>query len=579
MNAVPATPRTTVELQGMRWILQPPLVSQIRNPQVVRTTTLLDGSISLAFTGYQSTENPRLSRVNKKDIEDINEEEFVAPCFFDYPEIWDTLGEPSGRIPQGLPGGTWYEFYRTGSEQNDDQQNSDTNWVSETSQLTTDIANLNIQQNTEAAEGQEAAHVHTEQIVEQLEYPIFRKLVQSLSKEKAFTSTSDSAISNYRQPNEPLMGQINYPPAQGTTPQFIDNGPYKGKFKGKALDHQAWTLPSAQQTTGAMLVLPEDIGDKECGWRSQVYVGDTMKNCPHKWEENKTVSETKMTACPSCPKYYLGKAIPYKETQLIPPYQKQEKIIRELLDYTQHLQSSIIKQKGKTIMIEDNDDEDHTSDKEFVPFLPGKEEVTKVTFEFLKIRRLTETAKIPERQTWGAVGYNLFLDEAIQIPARDRRLVKTGISLEFSEGHYARVAARSGASVRLKLDVGVGVIDADYLGEIQILLINNSDSMISLKAGDSVAQSILEKIITPQIEEVATLTPTQRNTGAFGSTNDNSNEKESFSTYKLTIYFVTCRRYVIAASLPRRVAASPPRRLAASLPRRLDPISVADASR
>ncbi|KAG6513765.1 hypothetical protein ZIOFF_024102 [Zingiber officinale] len=97
MNAVPATPRTTVELQGMRWILQPPLVSQIRNPQVVRTTTLLDGSISLAFTGYQSTENPRLSRVNKKDIEDINEEEFVAPCFFDYPEIWDTLGEPSGR--------------------------------------------------------------------------------------------------------------------------------------------------------------------------------------------------------------------------------------------------------------------------------------------------------------------------------------------------------------------------------------------------------------------------------------------------------------------------------------------------
>ncbi|KAG6523809.1 hypothetical protein ZIOFF_013696 [Zingiber officinale] len=260
------------------------------------------------------------------------------------------------RIPQGIPGGTWYEFYGTDSEQNDEQQNDEqqnsdaNNWVSETSQLTTEISNLNIHQNTEPMEEQEAAHVQTEQILEQLEYPIFRKLVQNSSKEKAFASTSDSAISHYRQPNEPLMGQINYPPAQGTTPQFTDNGPYKGKFKGKALDHQAWTLPSAQQTTGAMLVLPEDIG-KEVG----------------------------------------------------------------------------------------------------------------ATFEFLKIRRLTETAKIPERRTKGAAGFDIFLDEAVNIPARDRKLVKTGICLEFPEGHYARLAVRSGASSQLKLDVGAGVIDAPDL--------------------------------------------------------------------------------------------------------------------
>ncbi|XP_074557517.1 uncharacterized protein LOC141813446 [Curcuma longa] len=95
IHVVPATPRTTQELQGMRWILQPPAVSQIRNPQAVRTTNLLDGSIALAFTGYQSTGNPRPRRVNELDIEDTSEqaqeEEFAAVCFaeFAYPSIWD----------------------------------------------------------------------------------------------------------------------------------------------------------------------------------------------------------------------------------------------------------------------------------------------------------------------------------------------------------------------------------------------------------------------------------------------------------------------------------------------------------
>ncbi|KAG6472226.1 hypothetical protein ZIOFF_069685 [Zingiber officinale] len=380
INAVPTTPRTTTELQGMRWILQPPLISQIRNPQAIRTTTLMDGSISLAITGYQSTGNPKPSKFNEKDIEDINDEEF-AGVFISFQEEyglpdtndrWDTLGEPSGkynyyvnyaapptapfipatkpswgdeedndcedievvlpsiwedtpweedpnldpndlapnteeyedeedgpetyflglqdqetdyphveqieaqlqpplsngwytpeqnmiieefldRIPQGMPEGIWYEVYEMDPEQQEDQQNM----VSDTSQLTDDITNLTIHQELEE---QEVAHVNTEQLMEQLEYPMLRKLIQSTSKEKAFASTSDSAISNYKQPNEPLMGQINYPPAEETTPQFPDNGPYKGKFKGRAMDHQTWTIPSTQQTTGAMLVLPKDIG-------------------------------------------------------------------------------------------------------------------------------------------------------------------------------------------------------------------------------------------------------------------------------------------------------------------------------
>ncbi|KAG6493037.1 hypothetical protein ZIOFF_048010 [Zingiber officinale] len=274
-------------------------------------------------------------------------------------------------------------------------------WVSETSQLTDDIANLNISQDIEE---QEAAHVNTTQLqaLEQLEYPILRRLMQN-TKEKAFTSTSDSAISNYKQPNEPLMGQINYPPAQGTTPQFPDNGQYKGKFKGKSMEHQTWTLPSAQQNTRAMLVLPDDIG---------IYA-----------------------------------------------------------------------------------------------FLSG-EGKEGGNIQFSQGQKINTTAKILERRTEGTAGYDLFIDQDIEIPAKDRRLAKTRISIEFPEGHYARVTTRSGAAIRLKIDIGVGVIDANYRGEIQLLVINHSNNVISLEAGDSIAQFILEKIITPQIEEVDFLSTT-----------------------------------------------------------------------
>ncbi|KAG6520016.1 hypothetical protein ZIOFF_017045 [Zingiber officinale] len=86
----------------------------IRNPQEVRTTTLLDGSISLSFQGYQATKNPQTRRLSNFDTEEIGNEgeeefagvvtnEYAFPSFYDeygYPDTngrWDTLGEPSGK--------------------------------------------------------------------------------------------------------------------------------------------------------------------------------------------------------------------------------------------------------------------------------------------------------------------------------------------------------------------------------------------------------------------------------------------------------------------------------------------------
>ncbi|KAG6536610.1 hypothetical protein ZIOFF_001668 [Zingiber officinale] len=224
--------------------------------------------------------------------------------------------------------------------------------------------------------------------------------------EKALASTSESAISNYRQPNEPLMGQISYPPAQGTTPQFNDNGQFKGRFKDAMRIH--------------------------------------CVTC-------------KMTSCPSCSKYYLHKTISMKKQLFILPYQKQDEIIRELLDYTQHLQATLNNTKGKAILLDDATDSDNDVLPSFV-----RERGKEVTFEFLKVKGLSPTTKIPERRTVGAAGYDIFIDQNITIPAHERMLVSTGISLEFPDNCYARMVSRSGAVVKQGIDIGAGVIDADY---------------------------------------------------------------------------------------------------------------------
>ncbi|XP_074572623.1 uncharacterized protein LOC141829104 [Curcuma longa] len=111
IHAVSAAPRTIAELQGMRWTLQPSSIHQIKVPQEVRTTTLLDGSIALSFQGYQSARHSQPRRMSNLDIEEIRdegEEEFVGMLSNTYvpknqkhsqkPQpIWDTLGEPSGK--------------------------------------------------------------------------------------------------------------------------------------------------------------------------------------------------------------------------------------------------------------------------------------------------------------------------------------------------------------------------------------------------------------------------------------------------------------------------------------------------
>ncbi|CAI5973542.1 unnamed protein product [Closterium sp. NIES-65] len=97
-------------------------------------------------------------------------------------------------------------------------------------------------------------------------------------------------------------------------------------------------------------------------------------------------------------------------------------------------------------------------------------------------------------------------------------LVKTDLAVAIPLGTYARVAPRSGLALKHSINVGGGVVDYDYRGNVGVILFNHSDNDFPVKAGDRVAQLILERIVTPDVVEVEELDETTRGAGGFGST-------------------------------------------------------------
>ena len=96
--------------------------------------------------------------------------------------------------------------------------------------------------------------------------------------------------------------------------------------------------------------------------------------------------------------------------------------------------------------------------------------------------------------------------------------MKTDLSIAIPKDTYARVAPRSGLAWKHFIDVGAGVVDYDYRGNVGVILFNHSDVDFEVKHGDRVAQLILERIAPPEVLEVEDLDDTARGAGGFGST-------------------------------------------------------------
>lgn len=144
----------------------------------------------------------------------------------------------------------------------------------------------------------------------------------------------------------------------------------------------------------------------------------------------------------------------------------------------------------------------------------------------LKIKKFSDDAKVPVRQTSGSAGIDLCAcinnqDKKIEINPGEMVFISCGIGIELESSEYVGlIFARSGLSVKhgITLSNGVGVIDSDYRGELGVGLHNISKNAYVINHGDRIAQLVVAKVATPEIITVDELNNTDRNTGGFGST-------------------------------------------------------------
>ena len=107
---------------------------------------------------------------------------------------------------------------------------------------------------------------------------------------------------------------------------------------------------------------------------------------------------------------------------------------------------------------------------------------------------LLNGGKMPIKGSKYSAGYDLFSNEKCVIQPHTRQCVSTGVKLKMLDnGFYIRIAPRSGLAVKKSIDIGAGVVDNDYRGELKIVLINNGNEEFNVEEGDKIAQFIVEK--------------------------------------------------------------------------------------
>ena len=134
----------------------------------------------------------------------------------------------------------------------------------------------------------------------------------------------------------------------------------------------------------------------------------------------------------------------------------------------------------------------------------------------------TSLHPLPQYQTQASAGMDLraFLTEPVQIKPLERALISTGLFIELPVGYEAQVRPRSGLAAKHGITVlnTPGTIDADYRGEIKVILVNLSNEPFEIVNCERIAQMIISAHVQAQWEQVEVLTETERGAGGFGHT-------------------------------------------------------------
>ena len=159
------------------------------------------------------------------------------------------------------------------------------------------------------------------------------------------------------------------------------------------------------------------------------------------------------------------------------------------------------------------------------------------------VKKLKPEARIPTKGSKKAAGHDLYSMEEVTVPARGQVLIGTGIAIGLPENTYARIAPRSGLASRNGITTNAGVIDADYTGEIRVLLANLSGKDHEIQKNDRIAQLIIEKIVTSDLQEVQELEQTERGQKGFGSTNEDSKRNKTSEEKPPEIAFISAESF------------------------------------
>lgn len=141
----------------------------------------------------------------------------------------------------------------------------------------------------------------------------------------------------------------------------------------------------------------------------------------------------------------------------------------------------------------------------------------------MKVKILNKSNhELPHYETIGSAGMDLraYISESITLKPLERAIIKTGLFIELPVGYEAQVRPRSGLAAKKGITVlnAPGTVDADYRGEIGVILVNLSSESFVVENGERIAQLIIAKHERAEWEEAIELSETDRGAGGFGST-------------------------------------------------------------
>ena len=138
----------------------------------------------------------------------------------------------------------------------------------------------------------------------------------------------------------------------------------------------------------------------------------------------------------------------------------------------------------------------------------------------IRFQKLDPAARVPTYGSSSAAGADLYALQGVTVAPGQTVMMHTGIALEIPEGYAGLIYARSGLATKRGLAPAnkVGVVDADYRGEIMVSLHNHSGEAQSVEAGERIAQLVITPFLRVEFDESDGLSDTDRGAGGFGST-------------------------------------------------------------